>query len=73
MLSALDRFMIFLMSGEDRPSARLQHLHPLSDRSVSADIDGVTYRRYSPLLHRLASLSVGPHAAARVEAASVGV
>jgi hypothetical protein len=70
MLSVLDRFMTFLMCGEDRPGAHLQNLNPLNDRFVSADIDGVTYRRYSPLLHRLASLSVESNAAARIEVAS---
>jgi hypothetical protein len=70
MLSTLDRLMVFLMCGEDRPGARLQNLNPHGDRSVSADVDGVAFRRYSPLLHRLASLSVGSNAAARVEAAS---
>jgi hypothetical protein len=68
VLSALARFMIFLISGEDRPSARLQNVTPLSDRSVAADIDGVAFRRYSPLLHRLASLSVRSQAAGRVGA-----
>jgi hypothetical protein len=68
VLTALDRFIIFLMTGEDRPDARLQNLRPMNDRSVAADVDGVTFRRYSPLLHRLTTLSVASEAA-RAEAA----
>jgi hypothetical protein len=73
VLSVLDRFVIFLISGEDMPGARLHHLTPLSDRSVAAEIDGVTFRRYSPLLHRLASLSIRSRDVARVEPVSCGL
>jgi hypothetical protein len=57
MIEALDRTVVFFMTGEDRPGARLENLVSGPKRgSVIAQIDGQLLERHSPMLCRLAML-----------------
>jgi len=62
MLETIDRFILFFMSGADRNGLRPQDLRPQADGMVGLELDGRTVQRYSPLVHRLATLLGQPAA-----------
>lgn len=59
LLSAINRFILFFAVGEDRPGANIQKLLLQEDHSVVVETNGEVVRRYSPLIHRLATMLAG--------------
>jgi hypothetical protein len=53
---ALEYYIVFFMTGRDVPMARIEAVTPLADQIVSLTVGGQTWRRRSPLAHRLAIL-----------------
>lgn len=53
---AVERMILLMVTGQDRPRARIGRLTVESEKLVTLKYDGETFRSYSPLAHRLAAL-----------------
>jgi hypothetical protein len=56
IMDAIERFVLYLVTGKDGSASRPKILEPQGDRSVVIDLDGKIFRRYSPMAHRLVAM-----------------
>jgi hypothetical protein len=56
IVQAVHRFIAFFVTGEDTREVMLSDLRAHTDFSVSFELNGLAFRRYSPMAHRMTAL-----------------
>jgi hypothetical protein len=56
VIEALDRVAVMFMTGEDQVGSRLENISAGKAGFVSLQVDGQVFERYSPLVHRFATM-----------------